>query len=166
VVVVINETLAKRFFPGESPLGRSVTVEWGNPTTTGRVIGVVGDVRSMGLDTEPEPTTYWSTTQLGRSLGQVGIAVRLAPGATGVREAMLREVRAEDADLPLSEVKMMEVHLAESVARRRLTTTLVSAFGGRRAAARGGGAVRRDRVHGGAAHARDRPARGARRARG
>ncbi len=130
VVVVINETLAKRFFPGESPLGRSVTVAWGNPTTTGRVIGVVGDVRSMGLDAEPEPTTYWSTMQLGRSLGQVGIAVRLAPGASGVKEAMLREVRAEDADLPLSEVKMMEVHLAESVARRRLTTTLVSAFGG------------------------------------
>jgi putative ABC transport system permease protein len=62
-VMIINQTMAREFWPNESPLGQRVTMEDWGPPLTGEVIGVVGDTKSEGLDAEARPMIYWPYTQ-------------------------------------------------------------------------------------------------------
>src|SRR5262249_52786198 len=62
-VMVINEDMAKRYWPGSDPIGQRVTMkDWG-PPLTGEIIGVVGDVKASGLQSEIRPMIYWPYTQ-------------------------------------------------------------------------------------------------------
>ena len=56
--VIINETMARRHWPGQDPIGQKVRIAW-NDTRDDEVIGVVGDVRHQGLDAQPRAMTYW-----------------------------------------------------------------------------------------------------------
>ena len=56
--VIINETMARKHWPGQDPIGRKVRINW-NDVRDDEVIGVVEDVRHQGLDSEPRPMTYW-----------------------------------------------------------------------------------------------------------
>ena len=124
--IVISETAAKTYWPGKDPIGRTAQMDWGGMKNA-RVVGVVGDVRSMGLDSLPKPMTYWSPSQF--PIGAMTFTLRVAPGTRGTEQAVQRAVAELEPTMPVGDVKTMEMHLAESVARRRLTTTLVSAFG-------------------------------------
>ena len=131
-VMLVNEAFARRFFPGEDPLGKRITgsdTGAGNPRVTREVVGVVGDVRHAGLEEEVTPEYYVAFAQ--NPVSNLTLVVRAAAGdpaalAGGVRAAV-REVNREQ---PVYNVRTMEQLLSESVARRRFHMTLLATFAG------------------------------------
>jgi predicted permease len=123
-VVIINETFAKRFFPGENPVGRSLVT--GMAQLPSQVVGVVADVRSTGLNTPPEADYFLPALQRPETFTNILVRSELAPTAmaAAVREA-LREV---DADLPLLQPQALSTRVAATIADRRLALMLLASF--------------------------------------
>lgn len=146
-VVIISDSLAKRYWPDQNPLGRRI--KWGNkdfgsPWMT--VVGVVGDVRMRGLDTPPKPTLYVPHLQLGepiRTLAgitlrdlmaddarSIDLVVRSASDASGLASAIRGAVWAVDPNQPVTKVRTMEQVLADTMVVQRFTTWLLAGFAG------------------------------------
>ena len=129
-VAVINETFVRENFPGEDPIGQSVRVPvnlgYGSPTW--RIVGVVGDVRSRGLEMETEAQIYVPHGQYGP--GDMAVTVRGTPGAPTLLPIIREEVRAMDASLPLYQVDTIEEALRRQVAPTRFYLVLVGLFAG------------------------------------
>lgn len=123
-VIVVNQTFAKRFFPGSSPLGR--TVRWGPRTAT--IAGVVADVKHAGPEKPSEPEIFLS---FDRTPGyRIGLAVRTASAPAQLAGAVRHEVRALDAALPIGEIAPLDARLATLTTSRRFQMWLVAAFAG------------------------------------
>ena len=140
--VVINETMARRHWPGEDPIGKRVRISWDDRED--EVIGVVGDVKHAGLDAEPRAMTYWPFMR--SPYGTMTIVVRTAGEGLNVTPAIAGLVRGMDPELVLASVQTMDDVVANSVAERRLTMTAAGGVCRRRAAARGGRYLRRHRL--------------------
>jgi putative ABC transport system permease protein len=125
-VAVVNEAMARKYFPGEDPLGKRIVVSMGSQPGPTEIIGVVGDARYDKLDGELRPMVYWTLPQLTYS--SMTLVVRTAgdPGALG--PAAVREIRVIDKDQPVSDVRTMASWLSESTARTRFGTLLLSVF--------------------------------------
>ena len=128
-VVVINETAARRFWPGEDPIGKPAGVgccglnaDQGGAT----VIGVVGDVRYGKLDDPPEPDAYVSTTQ--SSQNSMLLFVRTGSDPMALTSAVRAEIRAINKDQPLYDIKTMRQRISDSSARARFVAVLLTAF--------------------------------------
>ena len=133
-VVLINQTIANRYWKGRSPIGEYLLVrDAGNDTVRRpRIVGVVGDVKHFGLETEstadvyvaiaqvPEPSIQWLANNLYWG-------IRTAGDPAGVRETVRREIRAVDADVPTS-MRTMDEIMELAVAPRRLNLWLVRMF--------------------------------------
>jgi putative ABC transport system permease protein len=133
-VVIINETLAARFFAGEDPIGRRLDLS-GDPKDLREIVGVVGDVRNYGLDAEVKPEVYVPFLQsapsyLASVVSAPVIVVRSAMEASALGSAVREQVQALDKDQPVSEIKTMEWYLADSMAQRRFNMFLLGAFAG------------------------------------
>ena len=124
--VVINDTMARRHWPGEDPIGKRVRIAW--DSIEDEVIGVVGDVKHAGLDGEVRAMTYWPFQR--SPYGTMTIAVRTAGAAPGVVNAIAGVVRQMDPDLVVANIQTMEEVVANSVAERRLTMLLLTIFAG------------------------------------
>ena len=124
--VVINDTMARRHWPGQDPIGKRVRITWDD--LEDEVIGVVGDVKHAGLDGEVRAMTYWPFQRY--PYGTMTIAVRTAGEATSVVNAIASVVRQMDPDLVFANVRTMEEVVARSVAERRLTMLLLTIFAG------------------------------------
>jgi putative ABC transport system permease protein len=132
--VIINESLARRLWPDQNPLGRKIRV---NGEST--VIGVVADVRHSSLEESGSNEMYLDCRQLG-DWSAMEMVVRLAapkPGEDGnarAIESLLPEVRAVltafDPGLPTSEYKLLEELIDDAVGPRRLITRLLGFFSG------------------------------------
>lgn len=119
--ILVNETLARRYFPGQDAVGRHLVLgvmdkEQSKP----EIVGVVGDVRDFGLDREPEPTFY----SLGASPAMTLIVRAAALDAAALRKA----VESIDSEIAVGTVKPLQTSVDESLARRRLALTLLSLF--------------------------------------
>jgi len=79
--VIINEAIAKKYFPGEDPIGRSIIVAW-NDEGPDEIVGVVGDVRQQDLETEARATIYWPPSRFTYPF--MTIAIRTAADPRGV----------------------------------------------------------------------------------
>ncbi|HEX8561277.1 MAG TPA: ABC transporter permease [Pyrinomonadaceae bacterium] len=125
-VAVVNETMARKYFPGEDPVGKRILVSMGSEPAPTEIIGVVGDARYDRLEGELRPMVYWTPPRF--TYPSMTIVVRTVgdPGALG--PAAVREIRAVDKDQPVSDVRTMESWLAESTARTRFGTLLLGAF--------------------------------------
>ena len=124
-VVIINQQMARQFWPDEDPIGQRMTV--GNePWRT--IVGVVGDVRQSGLEAEPRPEFFYPFFQVEFSSGT--FVVRTSGNPNAMIAALRSEVQAVDKDQPLFRVRTMDEVLAQSVARRRLVMLLFGIFGG------------------------------------
>ncbi|HEY2017465.1 MAG TPA: ABC transporter permease [Bryobacteraceae bacterium] len=124
-VVIVNETMARRFWPGENPVGRQfVTGPWGPNPTSSTIIGVVGDVKDFGLDSEQTMDLYFP------SLLPQYLVVRTGGDAATLAAAVRREVQAVDAELPISDVSTMEEIVTKSASSRRWTMALLAVFAG------------------------------------
>jgi putative ABC transport system permease protein len=126
-VVMVNDTLAKRYFPDAPPVGRRLG-------RMGEIVGVIADFRQLGLDAEPDPEIYLQYQQsagpLAEALGSLAVAVRYDPRTGGFLDSVKGAVRELDPELPLADVKTMEARLGESVARPRLYAVLLALFAG------------------------------------
>jgi putative ABC transport system permease protein len=126
-VVVINQTLAQRFFPDEDPLGQRIQVRnsRGEPPWL-TIIGVVHDVKTEGLDVENRPQLYLPIQQVsGLSLALV---IRTIADPGSLSEAVRQEVRAVDADLPVYGIRTMEQVMSKAVSQRRFAMVLLGVF--------------------------------------
>jgi putative ABC transport system permease protein len=125
-VLLINEAFARKYFPGEDPLGKRVEVTVA-PDMLGEIVGVVGDVKHRSLDREPDPECYVSFEQVPTSF--MTLVVRTESNDPAALTASLREaVRQVDADIPLADVRTMEQVVSNSVAQRRFNTLLLGVF--------------------------------------
>jgi putative ABC transport system permease protein len=135
-VVLVNQTLARRFWPGRSPIGQYLLVrdDLNDTLRRPRIVGVVGDVKHFGLETESTADIYVPIPQVPE--GAIpwlmnnmywGLRTSVEPGT--LREALRREVRAVDPDVPASAMRTMDEALELAVAPRRLNLWLVRIFG-------------------------------------
>jgi putative ABC transport system permease protein len=127
-VVVINETMARRFWPGEEAVGKRI--RWGgwNPQGWLTVAGVVADVKFSSLETESPPTIYMPVFQIPRLRRDAIFIARTVADPASLAAALRREIAAVDTDLPVYDVRTMNQVTAESVAQRRLTMGLLVIF--------------------------------------
>jgi putative ABC transport system permease protein len=127
-VMVINETMARQYWPNENPIGQRVTMkDWG-PPLTGEIVGVVGDVKTNGLDAAVGPMIYWPYFQFPELFNT--IVVRSDGEPTHLTPAVKAAIWAVNKNQPISRIETMEVVLSESLARRRLYMILLGVFAG------------------------------------
>ncbi|MBO0724598.1 MAG: ABC transporter permease [Blastocatellia bacterium] len=121
-VALLSETLARRLFPNEDPIGKRLSVGGLNAT----VVGVVNDIRYTGLDGEIEQAVYLSYRQLPRS----GMTLVLRGGAepSSLAPALRNAVREIDPALPVYDVMTMNERLSNSVSARRFNLLLLGGF--------------------------------------
>jgi putative ABC transport system permease protein len=124
-VAIINEALARRFFPGEDPIGRKLRTGFGGDAMR-EIVGVVGDVRHGGLAVQAPPQVYEPFLQHPEPFLTVVVSTDAEPSAVvaGVRGI----VRSLDKDQPIAYVTTLEELLANSVARPRFYTLLLGVF--------------------------------------
>ncbi len=129
-LVVINEAMAKRFWPGEDPVGKHVSTATatGQQTQWQTIVGVVGNVRHLGLDTEPRPELYYHTNT-SPPFGPV-LVIRSKSDPKALISLVRAKVRELDGDLPISNVNTMEQLVAQSVSQRRFGMFLLAGFAG------------------------------------
>jgi putative ABC transport system permease protein len=126
-VAIVNEVMARRFFPGQDPLGKRVNVGGLDKPDWRQVVGVVGAVRHLGLADEPRPEIYRPFSQDPFPL--VSLVVRSTTTDPQALAASVRNaIRAVDKDQPISYVMSMGELAAESLALRRVTMYLITLF--------------------------------------
>jgi len=123
-VAVINQTMSRRFWPNESPLGR----RFGGEDDWAEIVGVVGDVKNDGLEREPRPQTYFPLALF--PLRYVDLVVKTGSDPVRLAEAVRTAVRAVDADLPVIAVQPLDRIVGQSVADRRFNTLVLAVFAG------------------------------------
>ncbi|HVF68414.1 MAG TPA: ABC transporter permease [Pyrinomonadaceae bacterium] len=127
-VVVVSDSFARKFFPGQDPVGRRVSInmfEEPNPT---EIIGVVGDVRSGSVTKEDEPTAYFPHSELTYPF--MTLTIRTAGDPAEMAPAVRREISSIDPDQPVSDVRTMTQVMADTVGRARFSTLLFGLFAG------------------------------------
>jgi putative ABC transport system permease protein len=123
-VVIVNETFARRHFPGEDPIGRTLVTGMGQLPS--QIVGVVADVRSTSLSTPPEADYFLPALQRPETFTNILVRTSMSPVAMAplVREAL----RAVDPDLPLLQPQELTARIAQTVANRKLALRLLEAF--------------------------------------
>jgi predicted permease len=126
-VVLINQSLAERYWAGESAVGKRFTFS-AQPKETDwfTIVGVVGDVKDFPTSAAAAPAFYWSMLQ--QTPRQMILTVRTGAEPLRVVEAVRNEVRALDQNLPLADVQTLATVAAAAVANQRFTLWLVGLF--------------------------------------
>ena len=124
-VLLINETLAKRYFPNVDPVGKQIEVSW-DGSGPDEIVGVVGDIREGALNKEPEPAIYWSHPR--EPYSGMALVVRTSGDAARFGAAVQKEIRAIDPEQPIADVRTMKQVVAKSIARPRFNTLLLTIF--------------------------------------
>lgn len=132
-VIVINQTFARRFFPGENPIGQHLKfggAEGSNPWIA--IVGVVGDVRASGLHRQPNSEIYLSYQQQNflpyNPLSRMYLVVRTAGDPSSLAPSAFGVMHDLDENLPLPKAQTMEAFLAASIADRRANMILLGLF--------------------------------------
>ena len=129
-VIIINQTLARKFFPNENAIGKHMKpgMSGGKSDSMCEIVGVVGDVKHRNLWQSPDPESYVPYDQ--NPIGGMDVVVRAGGDPMTLLPALRAQVLALDPELPIYKVKRMEDYLAASVAQRRFTSLLCSIFAG------------------------------------
>ncbi len=126
-VAIISESMAKRFFPGEDPIGKRINVTNG-PETFREIVGIVGDVKQYGLDKETTLQTY--EPYLQKPTTYMTLIVRSQGDVAGLGAAIRSQVQAIDKDQPVSRITPVTEILSASVAQQRFSMLLLGVFAG------------------------------------
>jgi putative ABC transport system permease protein len=128
-VVIVNQTLARHFWPGESAVGKRLTLDDqpDEPSDWMTVVGVVGDSRHVSLTDEIMPQIYAPEGQAG--LEEMALVVRTPLGPASVAPAIRTLVSSLDPEVPVSDVRRLTQIRDASVAADRFRALLLSAFG-------------------------------------
>jgi putative ABC transport system permease protein len=125
-VVIVSESLARKYFPQGDALGKRLVIEMTRPNVPTEIIGIVGDVKFSDFTTEPHPTTYWPHPQLAYS--GMTFTVRTAEEPSSLASSVERAIRTLDKDQPVAEVRTMNQWVAKSLAQARFSSTLLAIF--------------------------------------
>jgi len=126
---IISETLARRYFPNQDPIGRQMRFGFPPDSNVSReIVGVVGDVRDVALSRKPGPMMYVPFAQAPLYGGEVVVRSSLSASsvATGIRQA----VHSIDKNLPVTDVESFRDAVGASVTQERFRTLLLSSFSG------------------------------------
>lgn len=127
-VIVVNQTFARRYFPGGSPLGKRI-YGWKGDKTAIEIIGVVGDVRHQAVERESGPEIYAAWYQLAY-WRDLSVAVRHTGEARMLLPAIQQAVRSLDRNQAIDEIRPMPELVSRSSADRRVQLVLFSVFSG------------------------------------
>jgi putative ABC transport system permease protein len=133
-VIVVNETMARSYWPGVSPLGRRLTM--GGNTRWLTVVGIVGDVHHRGLDAQPRAEMYRPHTQFrfgdanAPGISAMTWAIRTEGDPNTAASFARAAVRKVDPDLGISDVETMEQVVEDATSDRRLNLMLFALLGG------------------------------------
>jgi putative ABC transport system permease protein len=130
-VAIINETMARQFWPGENPLGKRFKLGPGDsqrPWVT--IVGVIVDVKEMGLEAPAKAEMFLPYQQLPNMLWNIprDLAVRTTGDPLSVAAAVRQAIWSVDRNQPVSNIRTMDEILSEEVAQRRIGMTLLAAF--------------------------------------
>jgi putative ABC transport system permease protein len=128
-VVIIDETFAQRYFPGEDPIGKRITGEFsrGAGNSPRQIIGVVGGAKYWTLSHEPFPHMYFSYLQ--ENWRSMSLIVRAQSGDPMKLAGPIRaELAAMDKDQPIHSFKALETQVSKLIAPQRFTTALMAGF--------------------------------------
>ena len=128
-VAIIDETMAKTYWPGEDPIGKRIH-RGGTRSTRpwSTIVGVVGHVRYRTLEAQSRVQLYWPYAQ--DPVPYISLVVRTPLEPRSLAVEIQRKVLAIDPDQPISSVRTMQELLSDSVARRRFSMTLLALFAG------------------------------------
>ncbi|MGH9140455.1 MAG: ABC transporter permease [Vicinamibacterales bacterium] len=136
-VALINETMARRFWPNENPLGKSFSTRplgsvsdapwWPvQVSDTFTIVGIVGDVKESRLNDRAEPVVYWSYLQ--NATRYAHLLVRTGSTPTNITTLVQQQIHAVDPDLGVYDAQSMESVLDQAVAAPRLNSVLLWVF--------------------------------------
>ncbi len=126
-VAIISETLARRYFPNQDPLGRQMRFGFPpNSSVAREIVGIVGDVRDVALARKPGPMMYVPFAQAPLYGGEVVVRSSLSTAsvAAGIRQA----VRSIDKNLPVTDIEPLSDALGQSISQERFRTFLLGSF--------------------------------------
>ena len=129
-VVIVNSAFARTFFPGESAVGKRIHpgVARDGESVTREIVGVVGDVRHVGLDAESRPEFYVPYAQL--SISDMTVVARMDPGSGSVAADARTLVAAMDPNVPVYRVRTLEAAILQSIQQPRFNALLLGLFAG------------------------------------
>ena len=125
LVVLVNEAFVRKYWPGQSAVGKRISVGYGSDSLR-EIVGVVGDVHRAALNEEPAPAIYLPHHQA--AYPGLTLLVRTRENATNVPAALLRQLTALDPDQALGNVRPMHTVLESSLARQRFSASLLGIF--------------------------------------
>jgi putative ABC transport system permease protein len=125
-VVIIDEALANRYWPGEDPVGRQLIFNDGAGQVRREIVGVVGHVRHLGLEQKSEPTLYLPFLQAPTEV--MCFTVKCKGDPESLAAAVRNEAYTLDKDQPVTHVMSMKELAAESLAPRRVSMLLIVGF--------------------------------------
>ena len=131
-VVIINDAAARRYWPDGNPIGQRISL--GTPAAWREIVGVVGDIKQLALDSDAEPEAFIPHRQKFTALGTgferatTTLVVRSSADAVAVAPRVRAAVAEVDPQQPLGAIRSMDALIADSVAPRRLNFVLVSTF--------------------------------------
>lgn len=134
-VAIIDEKLARRFWPNQSPIGKRLSISFeqssGNPAWR-EIVGVVGEIKNRGLSTDPKEQYYFPASQMGAGImhliDNTYLMIRTKGSPDAIIPALRKQIRAVDPDQPISYVTTVDAQLDELLAPQRLQSLLVGAF--------------------------------------
>jgi putative ABC transport system permease protein len=130
-VVLINQAIAERDFADEDPVGKRINfggADANNQPIWTEIVGVVANVRSLELNTDPMPEIYTSTMQ--DAFANMSIVVRTTIEPDGLASAVRQASQEVDKTQPVSDLRTMDRIVSESISQPRLNLTLLAIFGG------------------------------------
>jgi len=126
-VVLINETMARKFWQGQDPLGRRMQLHADGPWF--QIVGIVADVHQMGLNEAPRQEMYFPYWQAEKNwFTPRDLAIRTAGDPMALVASVKNAIASIDRDQPISDIKPMDQWLDEEVASRQIQTTLLGSF--------------------------------------
>jgi putative ABC transport system permease protein len=123
--VIVGESLVKKYFGGRDPIGQRIVLSWYNEGPD-EIVGVVGDVRSVSLETEARGASYLPPARFAYPF--MSIAVKTSGAGLGITPSIVNAVHDLDRNVPVSEIRAMSEVIALSTTERRLTMVLLLIF--------------------------------------
>jgi putative ABC transport system permease protein len=124
-VVIVSRSLAETFWPGQDPVGKRLSMSWGEDTPA-EIVGVVGNVRFTSLDAPARMAMYWPVAQVDNSF--MTFMIRSAGPPQAVSAAVRAELAALDPELPPGPFRTLEEVVAGSLERQRFLLRLLAGF--------------------------------------
>jgi predicted permease len=129
-VAVVSDSFARRYWPGESAIGRRFTFAFAER----EIVGVVGNIRVRGLEAESEPQVYLSAGQVPDGwitfYAPKELVIRVAGNEAGVLPAVREILRRADPDLPIANVQWMTSIVESETAPRAVQLRVIAIFAG------------------------------------